>query len=134
MQGIKIQALHKIGENEKGATFSFNNLERNGDLVCGYRKAGSISGRHYHEGNSPQKNPELFIILHGEAELYARNLHTAEEIRETIKEPSLIEIHPFVWHEVKALTDFVFIELNTMQQHADDTIYALDETMNILKK
>jgi mannose-6-phosphate isomerase-like protein (cupin superfamily) len=131
MQGIKIQPLYKIGENEKGATFSFDNPCRNGDLVCGYRKAGSISGRHYHEGKTHQKNPEIFIILNGEAELYAKNLNTAEEIRETIKEPSFIEIYPFVWHEVKALTDFVFIELNTMQQHADDTKYEMDEIINI---
>lgn len=124
MKGINIQPLCKIGENEKGATFSFNNLSRNGDLICGYRKAESISGRHYHEGKSPGKNPEVFIILQGEAELYAKNLQTDEEIRMEIKEPSFIEIYPFIWHEVKAITDFVFLELNTIEQHADDTKYA----------
>ena len=122
MTGINISDLRFVGENERGATYEFFN-SRAGDQVLGLRKAGSVNGKHYHAGKSEGKNPEIFILLRGEIELYARNLINKEEIRQEINGPKILEIHAYVWHEIKALTDIVFIELNSIEEHASDTEY-----------
>ena len=122
MKEIRISELHFVGENERGTTYEFKN-KRIGVQLLGLRKAGSVNGRHYHAGRSIGKNPEVFILLSGEIELFARNLLTKEEIREEIKSPKIIEIEAFVWHEIKAITDIVFIEFNSIEEHAGDTEY-----------
>lgn len=122
MKNFKVEPLNKIGDNERGCTWLFDN-ERTGELMMGYRVKGSLSGKHYHEGRSPQKSPEIFLLVHGEMEVYAKNLKTGEEIRERYTAPCRMEIGPYVWHEVVALTDISFIEFNSLQQHIDDTRY-----------
>ena len=122
MTGVLITPLSLISETEKGATFHFQN-DRTGEFMLGQRHAGSINGRHYHEGKSATKNPEVFILLRGEMELYAKNLMTGEELRKIVTKPSRVEFSPNVWHEIVALTDITFIELNALQEHIDDTKY-----------
>jgi len=122
MEGIKISDLHFVGENDRGATYEFDNL-RTGTQTLGMRNAGSINGRHYHAGNSASKAPEIFILMKGSLELYARNLQTGEELTAIMNGPARLEIAPYVWHVITAITDIVFIELNSIAEHAADTYY-----------
>ena len=54
---VVIVPLTKIGEDERGTTHIFE-TDRSGEFIFSFRKSGSLSGRHYHKGLSPNKNPE----------------------------------------------------------------------------
>ena len=125
INGIKVQDLRFIGESDRGSTYEFD-CDRQGPFTIGFRKAGSVNGRHYHEGRSSQKGPEVFILLHGTMDVYARNLQTGEEMRNAYQAPVQLEISPNVWHEIVAVTDITFIELNSIAEHSKDTKYAAD--------
>jgi hypothetical protein len=120
IEGILIKGLNFIGESDRGKTYEFEN-SRKGIQTLGLRKAGSINGRHFHEGKSETKNPEIFILLNGTIELYARNLENGREMSSEIQAPVELHIHPNIWHEIKAINDIVFIELNSIAEHAADT-------------
>lgn len=122
IEGVVISPLNKAGENDNGSTYTFES-NRMGELMLGYRKAGSVSGRHWHEGYSVQKNPEILLLLQGEARLTVRNIFTKQGASEHIKAPCRVEIYPNVWHAIEAVTDITFLELNSISQHASDTKY-----------
>lgn len=121
---ITITPLDKVGEDDRGATFIFDNA-RTGQLIVAHRKAGSVSGRHYHKGTSPYKNPEKILLMRGEATLNWKFVLGSESGSEHVVGPSMIDIAPNVWHEVVALTDFVMLELNSLEDGNRDT-YRLD--------
>ena len=120
MTGLHIQGLDLAGKNKQGSTYELLS-DRSGDFIIGYRNEGTVSGRHYHEGKAAQKAPEVLLLLTGRIALFARHLETEEEVRTTINAPCRIEIHPFVWHELHALSDISFVELNSLEAHAADT-------------
>lgn len=117
----RITPLEAVKEDERGRVFACSTRPAGNWLVI-TRKKGTVSGQHYHEGRVAGKNPEVLILLAGEIELYVKDLRTAEEERTIIRNPAIIEIFPFVWHEVTALTDALFLELNSLDQHNRDTV------------
>jgi len=118
---VKITKLSLIRNDERGEGYEFSARETK-DFLFVKRKKGTISGEHYHEGKSKQKDPEILILTMGKLKLYAKDLKTGEELEEIIEAPSKIEIPANVWHEVTALTDIAFIELNSIVEHEKDTI------------
>lgn len=118
---VKIIPLNKIGEDERGATHYFN-TDRTGEFIVAYRKAGSASGRHYHKGIAPKKNPEQIIILEGDATLNWFDVNDKEKAGSIkIQSPALVEIEPWAWHEVVANTNIIVFELNALDDAKDDT-------------
>lgn len=122
MNGIRISKLEEIGENDSGQTFGFEN-QRTGQFLLGQRNAGSISGRHFHQGKSPGKNPEILLLVSGKAEIFCRDIQTGEEMRQQVSAPARIEISPNIWHELHAITDITFLEFNSLKEHQQDTKY-----------
>lgn len=121
MEGIKIAELKTVREDNRGKALEFSTRATK-DFLLISKKKGTVSGEHYHKGKVPQKKPEILILMRGQIELYCKNLKTKEEFREIIDKPSTIQIFPYIWHEVKALTDITFLELNSLEQHQKDTI------------
>ncbi len=119
---VTITNLEIIGSNENGYTANYFH-ERFGEHLIVYRKAGSISGRHYHKGNALSKNPEIIILISGHLTLNYKNINQNEIITQKLQAPTKIEIRPYVWHEVTADTDCAFIELNSLSEHEADTYY-----------
>jgi hypothetical protein len=117
---IEIIPLTKIGEDERGSTHIFE-TDRTGEFIFSFRKAGSLSGRHYHKGLSPNKNPEKIILVKGEVTLNWFNVVGNEKGSEKIIGPSLVYIYPFTWHELVADTDFVVFEMNALSDGQGDT-------------
>ncbi|MGI8950845.1 MAG: hypothetical protein ACR2FN_04580 [Chitinophagaceae bacterium] len=117
---VKIIPIEKIGEDERGTTHVFE-TNRTGQFIIAYRKAGSLSGRHYHKGKSPNKNPEKIILMSGEATLNWKNMKGEEFGNEKIFAPSMVTIDVFIWHEVVADTDIVVLELNALADGNGDT-------------
>ncbi|NCI46488.1 hypothetical protein [Sediminibacterium soli] len=117
---IEIIPIAKIGEDERGVTHYFN-TDRTGEFILGYRKAGSVSARHYHKGISAYKNPERVILMKGEATVNWFDINGEASGSDKIIAPAMLVVYPYTWHEVIADTDFVMFELNALNDGKIDT-------------
>lgn len=117
---ITVTPLDKIGHDERGYTYEYFH-ERYGRHLLAFRKAGTVSGGHYHKGLSLTKNPEVLILVHGNVNLRWKNLHESSLQTTWIEAPARIEIPPYIWHELVALSDCSFLELNALSEHQADT-------------
>ncbi len=122
---IKVEPLNIFVDHERGKTLLFNN-KRTGEFILGYRNKDSISGRHYHKGEAANKKPEILILISGTIRLKTIDLSTHKEDIIIIDTPSRIEIPEMVWHEVKAITNCIFLETNSINDCDIDT-YRLEE-------
>lgn len=117
---VTLLPVTTIGADERGTTHVFHN-ERTGQLMVTYRKAGSHSGRHYHTGRSPHKNPEKLVLMQGSATIHWRHMKGSEQGSVAAQAPVIICIEPWAWHEVVAETDIVVLELNSLADGQGDT-------------
>ena len=117
---VSVSTIDVKAIDERGALHYFS-TDRTGEFLLVYRKAGTISGQHYHKGKSPGKNPEEMLLVQGSITMNWKNLGTEEQGTITIEAPSRVIIKANVWHEVKALTDIIFIELNSLVEGSEDT-------------
>jgi len=112
---IDVQAV-----DERGALHYFS-TDRTGEFLLVYRNAGSVSGSHYHKGNSAGKNPEDMLLMQGTASLHWKDLKTNQEETVELVAPTRVLIQANVWHELTAITDIVFVELNSLVDGSEDT-------------
>jgi tellurite resistance-related uncharacterized protein len=117
---VSVSKIEVKAIDERGALHYFS-TNRTGEFLLVYRKAGTISGQHYHKGNSAGKNPEEMLLMQGSLTMNWKNLETNASDTITIEAPSRVIIEANVWHEVKALTDIIFIELNSLAEGSEDT-------------
>lgn len=120
MQTIQITPLDLVSDQKRGYTYEYFHERYGRHLIC-FRKAGSISGQHYHKGISLTKNPEILILASGTASLRWKPVQEAEMKETQIEAPAKIEIYPYIWHELIAITDCTFLELNSLSEHIADT-------------
>jgi quercetin dioxygenase-like cupin family protein len=117
---VTISKIEVKAIDERGALHYFS-TNRSGEFLLVYRKAGSVSGQHYHTGKSAGKNPEEMLLVQGTLTMNWKNLGTGETGTVNIEAPSRVVIQANIWHEVKALTDIIFIELNSLVDGSEDT-------------
>jgi dTDP-4-dehydrorhamnose 3,5-epimerase-like enzyme len=117
---IQVSAIDVKAIDERGALHYFS-TDRTGEFLLVYRNAGTISGQHYHNGISKGKNPEEMLLVQGEITLNWKDIQSQEIGTMHIKAPSRVIIPTKIWHEVKAITDIVFIELNSLKDGSEDT-------------
>jgi len=106
--------------DERGALHYFN-TDRTGEFLLVYRNAGSVSGQHYHKGISAGKNPEDMLLVQGSASFHWKDLTTNEEATIILTAPTRVIIKANIWHELTAITDIVFLELNSLKDGSEDT-------------
>lgn len=116
---IEIIPIEKIAEDERGTTHYFD-TDRTGQFIIGYRKAGSVSARHYHKGISKGKDPEKVIIMSGEATVNWFDINGDAKGTSKLYAPVMLVVHTWTWHEVIADTDIVVFELNTLADGKND--------------
>lgn len=120
---IEIKPLPKVAEDERGPTHYFD-TDRSKQFVCGFRKAGSVSARHYHKGLSVGKNPEVLVLFQGEITINWFDVRDRSiKGTEKVKAPALVTVYPWAWHEVIADTDMIFLEQNTLEDGKTDTFW-----------
>ncbi|RFM27962.1 polysaccharide biosynthesis C-terminal domain-containing protein [Deminuibacter soli] len=117
---VSVTPVTEIGADARGTTHVFDN-DRTGQLMVTYRVAGSVSGRHYHTGRSPHKNPERLVLMSGTAVINWLHIETKATGSCTATAPAIIEIQPLAWHEVVAQTDIAVLELNSLKDGRGDT-------------
>ena len=117
---VTINPIDVKAVDERGALHYFS-TDRTGEFLLVYRKAGTVSGQHYHKGISKGKNPEDMLLVQGSANLHWKNLKTNEEETVELIAPVRVLIHANVWHALTAITDIVFVELNSLADGSEDT-------------
>lgn len=118
---VKVTPVQLSGEDERGSNYEWN-TDRSGDFILCYRKAGSSSGQHYHEGKADYKNPEILYLLTGKATIDWCPLDGNRIETIQIEAPARIEVQINVWHQLIAVTDCCFIELNSLADVRKDSI------------
>lgn len=117
---VQIHPIDIKAVDERGALHYFS-TDRTGEFLLVYRNAGTISGQHYHKGISVGKNPEDMLLVQGKANLHWKDLNTNEENTVELMAPTRVLIPANTWHELIAITDIVFIELNSLSDGSEDT-------------
>jgi len=109
---INIESAEIFKEDERGKIYEFSTRPNSYFLVL-YREKGTVSAKHYHKGTIKSKSPETFYLVSGEVEFLACDMMTGKEETYTIQAKTKIEVPPNTYHEVKAKTDIILLELNT---------------------
>ena len=118
---IKVEKIKQYYNGERGSSFHVNN-EGLPLISILKRKKGTVSGHHYHQGRSKAKNPEIFVLLSGKIELYVEDIKNRENQTIIIEENTRFEIPPYIYHEVKALEEFIALEFNLSEENQKDVI------------
>lgn len=117
---VTITPINLKAADARGALHYFS-TERTGEFLLVYRNAGSVSGQHYHKGSSAGKNPEDMLLVQGSATLHWKDLNSNQEETVELIAPVRVLIQPNVWHALTAITDIVFVELNSLADGSEDT-------------
>ncbi|MEY4278426.1 MAG: hypothetical protein RL377_430 [Bacteroidota bacterium] len=117
---VQLIPINLKAADDRGALHYFS-TDRTGEFLLVYRKAGTVSGQHFHKGASAGKNPEDLLLVQGAATLHWKDLNTNEEQTILLEAPIRVLIQANVWHELKAETDIVFVELNSLADGSEDT-------------
>jgi dTDP-4-dehydrorhamnose 3,5-epimerase-like enzyme len=117
---IEIIKIDVKAVDERGALHYFS-TDRSGEFLLVYRNKGSISGQHYHKGNSAYKNPEDMLLVQGSLLLQWKEIEGTENGEVEVVAPARVLIPAGIWHQVTAQTDIIFIELNSLADGSEDT-------------
>jgi hypothetical protein len=117
---VTINPIDVKAVDARGALHYFS-TDRTGEFLLVYRNAGTVSGQHYHKGISAGKNPEDMLLVQGSATLHWKDLETNKEETVALVAPVRVLINANIWHELIAITDIVFIELNSLAEGSEDT-------------
>jgi hypothetical protein len=118
---IKVTPLELLGADDRGSGY-FWDCNRMGNFLVCYRNAGSSSGQHYHEGKSKGKNPEILYLFTGKAAIHWCPLNGREIVVTEVNAPARVEVPINVWHQLIAVTDCCFAELNTLEEVQEDSV------------
>ena len=121
MKTVTFTPFEVLGKDDRGTTTEII-LDRAGKALSIFRKAGTVFGNHYHSGSQVAKNPEIFWLLQGKLKFEYKTVEASEWQTETVELATKMEIYPNVVHRVTALTDSYMLELNSLQEHIDDTV------------
>ncbi|MDP1603157.1 MAG: hypothetical protein Q8M03_07825 [Legionella sp.] len=119
---VQVKSFNIIGEDERGITAEFFLSRKQSDFVFITRKAGSLSGNTYHEGKNQGTSPKIFLLIEGKIEFEYRDITNGEKFTQTIESPAQIEVQPRVTHAVRALTDIIIFECNSLADIQGDRV------------
>lgn len=122
--GVSTESLDIFFSDNRGDTYELLNDRKTNMVLC-YRNSNVSCGKHYHTGNSPNKNPEIIYLLKGEVEFRwfnVNDLTNSNISKKLIKAPSKIVVPINIWHELYTLSECIFLELNSMSDGKSDCI------------
>ncbi len=111
---IKIEKIEPF-KSPRGSAYGFPFGNRN-HLTVLHREAGTVSGDHYHKGETQSKSPETFYLAAGKVKLFVRDIKTNKEETYEIEENHKISIPPSIYHAFTALTDIILLEFNLAEE------------------
>lgn len=118
---ITVTPILLAGEDDRGSNYLWN-CTRTGEFMLCYRNAGSSSGQHYHTGISANKDPEIMYLFSGTALIHWCPLDGKEITTIEVTAPARVEVPINIWHQLIAVTDCCFIELNSTEDVQKDSV------------
>ncbi len=118
---VLITPIDVLGSDERGQTLTFE-TPRHCKYLLVKRRAGTISGNHYHEGSLPATNPKTYFLCDGTMELIYRSLSDGIIERRLIDCPSRVDIYPYTVHAVRAATDITLMECLSIDELQRDRV------------
>lgn len=117
---VKIKPFHLIGKDDRGITAAFSLIRKQDQFIYITRKKGTISGNTYHEGKSQAVNPKIFLLLAGSIVFSYRKIGDNPVVTEIVQAPSMIEVSPYVTHQVEVVEDAILLECNAIADIEND--------------
>ncbi len=111
---VTIEKFNVIKHDERGVTAEFLLPRAQQQFIFITRKANTVSGNAYHEGQSDALNPKVLILVSGSIRFAYRKINTDNITHIDIDYPAIITIQPYVIHKVEAITDCIFLECNAI--------------------
>lgn len=118
----EVETLNLLSENDKGSTYTVTERSTSEYLLV-YRKSGAEFGNHWHEGNSPSKNPEVLLFVGGSMTMWISEPDGGNEECVELNAPLKLKVFPGYLHRFKATSDCSFLEFNSLDEHIADTFY-----------
>ncbi|CEK11469.1 hypothetical protein [Legionella hackeliae] len=122
---VEIREFKSIGDDERGVTQEFSIGKNQSEFLCITRKKDTISGNNYHLGIENSLSPKRFVLLTGCIELVYRQVDSHQKHSKVLKAPCIIAIKPKVIHAVKAITDILLLECNSLADIQKDNFKVL---------
>lgn len=119
---VKITPFNFIGKDDRGTTADFSLPRKQDQFIFINRKNGTVSGNTYHEGKSEATNPKVFLLLSGIISFSYRKIGDNQAMTEIIQEPCMIEISPYVTHQVEVIEDALLLECNGIADIQNDRV------------
>jgi len=119
---VRVTPFNLIGEDERGTTADFSLPRKQDQFIFIIRKKGTVSGNTYHEGKSEATNPKIFLLLSGKIIFSYRKVSEKQVTTETIQAPAMIEIAPYVTHQVEVIEEALLLECNAISDIQNDRI------------
>jgi len=105
-------------KREESAIYEFENNNTSA-LILIKKKSGVTFAGKYHRGDDPSEFPKVIVFLDGSFEAYFKNIDTGEEFRESYTKPVMFKVMPRVFHEFKALSNCVLLDMNPWGYYND---------------
>jgi len=118
---ITITPFTPIGSDPRGDTLAFQ-VKDYGQFVFLTRKQGSLSGNTYHKGLNIGTRLKTFVLLEGRALINYRNVDSSEVHQIEVPPRSVVQIEPFVVHNMLAQTDIMLLENNAISDIKADVV------------
>lgn len=118
-QGVKIIKIKSFMKSNESIKYEFSSRETS-DYILIKGKKGGVFGEHWHEGKVRSKSPETLLLIKGKVKLSVRYIKTKKTQQKIVKSPSIIQIFPFWYHELIALTDIILLEFGSLKDHKAD--------------
>ncbi|GLT19715.1 hypothetical protein GCM10007938_34980 [Vibrio zhanjiangensis] len=118
---ITIKPFNVIGSDERGETRTFE-VKDYGKFIYITRKKGAICGNTYHKGLNEGTRLKTFVLLQGEVTVNYRHIDAQVPQSTRVVAPSIIEVEPFVIHNMYIESDVIILENNSIQDIQEDVI------------
>lgn len=96
-----------------------------------YRESGEEFGGHFHKGDDPSKDPEIFQLISGVIEFFFTDKAGGKRtirVDATDCTPVEVLISPFLLHSARAISDVIYVEFrSTRFDPAHPDIYPPEE-------
>ena len=67
-------------------------------------------------------NPKTFLLLAGKIALSYRKIGDSERYRQEITAAAVVEVQPYVTHQIEALEDCIMLECNSIGDIQNDRV------------
>jgi len=119
---VNIRPFNPIGVDERGTMADFSLPRKQDQFIFITRKKGTVSGNTYHEGKSEATNPKIFLLLSGKIVFSYRKVGEKQVVTETVESPAMIEISPYVTHQIEVIEEALLLECNAIADIQNDRI------------